>query len=73
MPGMVHDNIRNHPVIGMVISLLPLGLAIYGTVTGTAIVKSSKVERAKNPAQYWLALALEYGLFVEIVILTFAN
>jgi hypothetical protein len=54
MAGMAHDN----PVLEVAISLIPLGLAIYGTVTGTAVIKSSKIERAKNPIQYWLLLGL---------------
>jgi hypothetical protein len=68
MAGMGHDNIRNHPFLCLALSLIPLSLAIYGTVTGTAVMKSSKVERAKNPIEYWLVLAFEYGLFAWLFI-----
>jgi hypothetical protein len=64
--GMVHDDIRNHPLLALAISLIPLSLAIYGTITGTAVFKNSKVELSKNPFQYWLLLVFEYGLFAYL-------
>ena len=57
----------------LALSLIPLSLAIYGTVTGTAVLKSAKIERSKNPIQYWLLLALEYGLFALLVIIAISN
>ena len=60
---MMHDDIRFHPFWALALSLLPLSLAIYGTVTGTAVMRLSRVERAKNPLHYWVLLAFEYGLF----------
>jgi len=73
MAGMGHDDIRNHPLLCLALSLIPLSLAIYGTVTGTAVMKTSKIERAKNPVQYWLMLAIEYGLFALLVIIAISN
>jgi hypothetical protein len=52
----MHDNMRYHP----------LSLAIYGTDTGTAVMKSSRVEWAKNPFEYWLLLALELSTIVLV-------
>jgi hypothetical protein len=63
MAGMGHDNIRNYPLLCFFLSLIPLCLAIYGTVTGTAVIKRSSVDRAKNPIQYCFVLAFVYGLF----------
>lgn len=60
---MGNDSIKEGPLF-LAISLIPLSLAIYGTVSGTAVFKMSKVERTKDPVQYWLMLAFEYGLFV---------
>jgi hypothetical protein len=73
MTGMGHDNIRNHPFLCLALSLIPLSLAIYGTVTGTAVMKRSKAERAKNPIEYWLVLAFEYGLFAWLFITAISN
>ena len=73
MAAMGHDDIRNHPFLCLAISLVPLSLAIYGTVTGNAVLKSTRIERAKNPIQYWLLLAFEYGLFVLLVIFAISN
>jgi hypothetical protein len=70
---MVHDDIRNHPLLTLALSLIPLGLAIYGTVTGTAVIKSSRVDRSKNPVQYWFLLAFEYGLAAFLVTLAISN
>jgi hypothetical protein len=50
------------------LSLIPLSLAVYGTVTGTAVLKSSRVERAKNPIDHWLILAFEYGILIWLFI-----
>jgi hypothetical protein len=47
----------------LAISLIPLSLAMYGSFTGIAVFKRLKVYRSKNPFQYWLLLAFEYGLF----------
>jgi len=44
MAGMGHDNIGNHPFWSLVLSLIPLSLAVYGTVTGTAVMKKFKGE-----------------------------
>jgi hypothetical protein len=57
----------------LALSLIPLSLAIYGTVTGTAVMKSSRVERAKNPIDYWLVLAFEYGFFAWLFITAISN
>jgi len=73
MAGMVHDSIQDHPLWALALSLIPLSLAIYGTVTGTAVMKSSRLERAKNPIQYWLMLAFEYGLFAWLFITAISN
>jgi hypothetical protein len=73
MAGMWHDDIRDHPFWCLALSLIPLSLALYGTVTGTAVFKSAKIERAKNPVQYWLLLAFEYGLFAWLVIMAISN
>lgn len=70
---MWHDNIRDHPLVCLALSLIPLSLALYGTVTGTAVLKSSRVERAKNPVQYWALLALEYGVFAWLVIIAISH
>jgi hypothetical protein len=61
------------PLLYFFLSLIPLSLALYGTVTGTAVLKSSRVERAKNPIQYWFLLAFEYGLFVLLIVLAISN
>jgi len=68
MAGMAHDDIRYHPYWALALSLIPLSLAIFGTVTGTAVMKDSRVERSKKPLQYWFLLTLEYGLFVWLFI-----
>ena len=73
MAGVMHDDIRYHPFWALALSLIPLSLAIYGTFTGTAVMKSSKVERAKNPIEYWLVLAFEYGLFAWLFITAISN
>lgn len=70
---MGHDNIGNHPFLCLAFSLIPLSLAIYGTLTGTAVMKSLKVERAKNPIEYWLVLAFEYGLFAWLFVTAISN
>jgi hypothetical protein len=63
MAGMGHDYVGNHPLLCVALSLIPLALAIYGTLTETAVFKNTKIERAKNPFQYWAVLAFEYVLF----------
>jgi hypothetical protein len=70
---MSHDSIQNHPLWALALSLIPVSLALYGTVTGTAVVKSAKVERAKNPVGYWSLLAFEYGLFAWLLIIAISN
>jgi hypothetical protein len=71
--GMMRDDIRNHPFLSLALSLIPLSLAIYGTVTGTAVIKSSKVNRSSDPIEYWVVLAFEYGLFAWLVIIAISN
>jgi hypothetical protein len=73
MAAMGHEDIRSHPFLCMAISLIPLSLAVYVSVTGTAVLKWTRIGRAKNPIQYWLLLALEYGLFVWLVIIAVSN
>jgi hypothetical protein len=73
MAGMRHDNIKNYPLLCFFLSLIPLYLAISGTVTGTAVFKSSRVERSKNPIQYWLLLVFEYGLFAWLFTTAISN
>ena len=70
---MMHDNIRFHPFLALALSLIPLSLAVYGTVTGTAVMKKSRIERSKNPVQYWFLLAFEYGLFAWLLITAISN
>jgi len=70
---MGHDDIRNHPFWSLAASLIPLSLALYGTITGTAVMKTSRVERAKNPIQYWLMLGFEYGLFAWLYLIAISN
>jgi hypothetical protein len=64
---MGRDNIANHPLLSLALSLIPLSLAIYGTVTGKAVLKSSRYDHSKQPFGYWLTLAFEYGLFVWLL------
>jgi hypothetical protein len=73
MAEMRNDNIRNHPLLCLVLSLIPLSLAIYGTATGKAVFKNSRVERATNPIEYWLVLAFEFGLFAWLFITAVSN
>lgn len=61
---MGRDDIANHPLLSLALSLIPLSLAVYGTITGKAVLKSSRSDRSKQPFDYWLTLAFEYGLFV---------
>lgn len=61
---MGRDDIANHPLLSLALSLIPLSLAMYGTVTGKAVLKRSRADRSKQPFDYWLTLAFEYGLFV---------
>jgi hypothetical protein len=70
---MGHNNTGNHLLLNLAVSLIPLSLAVYGTVTGTAVMKSARIERAKNPVQYWLLLAFEYGLFAWLLIMAISN
>lgn len=70
---MTHDNIRNHPFWALSLSLIPLSLAIYGTVTGTAVIKRGKYDRTESPFGYWFTLAFEYGLFALLVITAISN
>jgi hypothetical protein len=58
-----NDYIGNHPLLCLALSLIPLSHAIYGTITATAVFKSSKTDRVKSPFSYWFTLAFEYGLF----------
>ena len=69
----MRDNIHFHPFWALALSVIPLSLAIYGTVTGTAVVKSAKYERAKSPFGYWFTLAFEYGLFAWLFITAISN
>ena len=69
---MVHGDIQDSPLLCLGLAMVPLGLAIYGTTTGIAVLRSAKVYRAKNPFQYWLLLVFEYaaagcliGLFIQ--------
>lgn len=61
---MGRDHIAHHPFLSLALSLIPLSLALYGTVTGKAVFKRFKSDRSKQPFDYWLTLAFEYGLFV---------
>ena len=70
---MVHGDIRNQLFWDLASSLIPLSLAIYGTVIGTAVIRSSRIERAKDPIGYWLLLTLEYGAFVWLFITAISN
>ena len=36
-------------------------------------MKNSKVDRSKNPVQYWFLLAFEYGLAAFLVSLAISN
>ena len=65
---MPHGSLNDHPVWALLLSLIPLSLAVYGTVTGMAVLKHSKVSRATNPIEYWLTLAFEYGLFAWLLL-----
>ena len=65
---MLGGSLHEHPVWALLLSMIPLSLAIYGTVTGTVVLKHSKVARAKNPIAYWLTLAFEYGLSAWLLI-----
>jgi hypothetical protein len=67
MGGMRRDDIANYPLLCLTLSLIPLSLAIYGTVTGTALFKRWRTDRSKEPFEYWLTLAFEYGLFVWLI------
>jgi len=58
--GMGRDNVH-YPLLMVSLSMVPLGLAIYGT------------ERAKNPFEYWFVLVFEYGLFAWLFITAFSN
>jgi hypothetical protein len=69
----MHDDIKYHPLWALTISLIPLSLAIYGTVTGTAVIKSAKYERARSPFGYWFTLAVEYGLFAWLFFTAISN
>ncbi len=70
---MMHDDIRHHPLWALALSLIPLSLAIYGTVTGTALIKREKYDRAKSPFGYWSTLAFLYGLFAWLLISAISN
>lgn len=63
MAYMHNNHIGNHPLWDLALSLIPLSLAIYGTITGTAVLRSSRSDRVKDPFFYWFTLAFEYGLF----------
>jgi hypothetical protein len=67
MADMALEDSRGIRLGFLLISLIPLSLAIYGTVTGTAVIKNSKVYRAKNPFQYWFVLAVEYAMFAFLI------
>jgi hypothetical protein len=73
MVGRMHDNIAFHPFWALALSLIPLSLAIYGTVTGTAKIKSAKYERTNNPFGYWFTLTFEYGLFAWLFVTAISN
>jgi hypothetical protein len=57
----MHDSIAFHPFWALALSLIPLSLAVYVTVTGTAMFKSEKSNRSTEPFNYWFTLAFEYG------------
>ena len=63
---LVRGDIHN-PLFFFTIAMIPLGLAVYGTATGKAVFKNSKVYRAKNPVQYWLLLAFEYAMAAYLI------
>ncbi len=73
MAGMRHDDIRFHPFWALALSVIPLSLAIYGTVTGRAVIKREKYERSTEPFGYWFTLAFEYGLFAWLFITAISN
>jgi len=66
MADVSHDDISNSPFPCLALSLIPLSLAMYGTFTGTAVLKWGKVHRSENPFRYWLWLAIEYALFAVL-------
>ena len=70
---MGRDDIQHHPFLSLALSLIPLSLAVYGTITGTAVLRNAKVERAKNPVGYWFLLALEYGFFALMLSIAISN
>jgi len=45
---MMRDDLPHYPLLSFALSLIPLSLAIFGTVTGTAVFRSSRVARAEN-------------------------
>jgi len=61
MAGMRGIDISESPFLCLCLAMIPLGLALYGTITGTAVLRSARIERAKNPMQYWLMLLVEYA------------
>ena len=61
---MRQDDAASYPFLYLAISLIPLSLAIYGTVTGKAVMRTTLADRSKQPFDYWLTLAFEYGLFL---------
>lgn len=63
----MHDNIANHPFLSLALSLIPFSLALCGTITGTAVFKTSRADRSKHPFEYWLILAFEYGFFAWLL------
>ena len=69
---MYRDDVKA-PLLYFFLSLIPLSLALYGTVTGTAVLKRSREERAKDPVRYWFLLAFEYGIFVLLIALAISN
>lgn len=67
---MRSGDIANYPLLGIGVSLIPLSLAIYGTVTGTAVFRSFRTERTKDPFGYWFVIISEYGFFIWIFLLS---
>jgi hypothetical protein len=70
---MRRDDIGSHPLLCVAVSLIPLSLAIYGTVTGTAVFRNSRRERKNRPFDYWFILAFEYGLFIWLLFMAISK
>jgi hypothetical protein len=64
MAGMIIRDQHESPLLEFGFGLGVLFLALYGTATGKAVGKGGRVDRAKNPFEYWFVIALQYGLAV---------